>query len=130
MSKRIINPKSIAPPVGAYSHAVLAPGVGRWLHLSGQIGMSPDGATPEGFTAQATAAWSNMRAILDDAQMSIGDLIKVTTFLIDANDLPALGPVRSSFLGEHRPASTLLVVAALARPEWRIEIEAIAWRAD
>lgn len=130
MSMRILNPKSIAAPVGTYSHALLAPGGGHWLHLSGQVGITPDGAIPADFAGQAAAAWSNVRAILVEAKMSIGDLIKVTTFLVDSNDVPALGPVRASFLGEHRPASTLLVVAALARPEWRIEIEAIAWRAD
>ncbi len=127
MSTRKINPSSIAAPVGAYSHAIAAPAAGRWLHLSGQVGIRPDGSLPDDFAGQAQAAWSNVRAILEDADMSIENLVKVTTFLVDRGDLPALNGVRAPFLGEHRPASTLLVVAALARPEWRIEIEAVAW---
>ena len=60
--------------------------------------------------------------------MDVSHLVKVSTFLVNADDLKDLGPVRSGFLGAMRPASTLLVVAALAKPEWLVEIEALACR--
>jgi 2-iminobutanoate/2-iminopropanoate deaminase len=123
-----LNPDTIAAPVGAYSHGVLSPAAGNWLHVSGQIGVRSDGALASGFAAQAHAAWSNLVAILESAGMDAADLVKVTTFLVNAADLKDLGPVRSGFLGGARPASTVLVIAALARPEWLIEIEAVAHR--
>lgn len=123
------NPSSISPPVGAYSNGVSAPGQGRWLHVAGQIGLRPDGSLAEGLAAQAEAAWSNLLAILKDADMGVENLVKVTHYLLDAADLAEYGPVRSRFLGEARPASTLLVVKSLAKPEWLVEIDAVAWRA-
>lgn len=123
-----LNPSVIAPPAGAYSHGVLAPAAGEWLHVSGQIGALPDGVLAIGFTEQARAAWSNLVAILNSANMSVSHLVKVTTFMTDADDLKDLNPVRSGFLGDACPASTLLIVKALARPEWLIEIEAVAYR--
>ena len=51
-------------------------------------------------------------------------------FLVDDNDLAAYAAVRAGYLGEARPASTLLIVQALARPAWRVEIDAVAWKAQ
>jgi len=123
------NPASISAPMGAYSNGVSAPGQGRWLHVAGQIGVRPDGSLAEGLAQQAEVAWANLLAILKDADMGVENLIKVTHYLLDATDLTEYGPVRSRFLGEARPASTLLVVKSLARPEWLVEVDAVAWRA-
>ncbi len=125
-----INPSTIAPPFGPYSQAVQAPAAGRWLHVAGQVGAAPDGAVPAAFEDQARVAWDNLVAILAAADMSVSDLIKVTTFIVDTDDLPKLGPVRAGYLKDARPASTLVVVKALARPEWKVEVEAIAFRAE
>jgi enamine deaminase RidA (YjgF/YER057c/UK114 family) len=67
--------------------------------------------------------------VLGDAGMTTADLVKVTHYLLRGEDLAQYNPVRSKYLGAARPASTLVVVAGLARPEWRIEVEAVAWRA-
>jgi 2-iminobutanoate/2-iminopropanoate deaminase len=123
-----LNPESIGAPVGAYSHGVLASTPGDWLHISGQVGILPSGETPAGFAAQAHAAWSNLMAILEEAGMDGACLVKITTFLTDDSNLSENAKVRAGFLGSARPASTLLVVKALARPEWLIEVEATAFR--
>lgn len=128
-----INPATIAPPAGAYSHGALAPATltsakGQWLHISGQIGTLPDGALASGFAAQAHAAWSNIMAILAAADMDVHDLVKVTSYLVNTDDLKDFAPVRALFLNDARPASTVVVVKALVRPEWLIEIEAVACR--
>ncbi len=123
-----LNPTTIAAPAGTYSHGVMAPASGEWLYISGQIGMLPDGTTANGFAEQARVAWTNLLTILKAAKMEVGDLVKITTFLIDAGDLKELRQVRSTFLGDARPASTLLIVKALAAPEWLIEVEAVAHR--
>lgn len=128
MSMQKINPSTISPPVGAYSQGVLAPAAGQWLHVAGQVGIAPDGALAEGFAAQARTAWQNLIAVLNEAQMDASHLVKVTTFLVDSEHLKELNAVRAPFLGDARPASTLLVVKALARPEWLFEVEAVAYR--
>lgn len=125
-----LNPATIAAPFGPYSQAVVAPAAGRWLHVAGQVGVKPDGSVPAAFEDQTRVAWDNLTAILAAAGMTVTDLVKVTTFVIDADDLPKLAPVRASYLQAARPASTLVVAKALARPEWKIEVEAIAFRAD
>jgi 2-iminobutanoate/2-iminopropanoate deaminase len=123
-----INPPVIAPPVGAYSQGILAPAAGQWLHVSGQVGIGPDGKLAEGFSAQARTAWQNLVAVLRDAQMDVSHLVKVTSYLVHNEHLGELNAVRTPFLGDARPASTLLVVKALARPEWLFEVEAVAYR--
>jgi len=128
MATTKLNPPTIAAPAGAYSHGVIASEGGEWLYVSGQIGVLPDGTTANGFAEQARVAWTNLVAILEAANMDVGHLVKVTTFMTDAGDLKELNPVRSVFLGEARPASTLVIVKALARPEWLIEVEAVAHR--
>ncbi|MEO8740177.1 MAG: RidA family protein [Casimicrobiaceae bacterium] len=128
MTSLRLNPSDIAAPVGAYSHGIATPAGGTWLHVSGQIGLLPDGALASGFAGQARAALANLAAVLKTANMDANHLVKVTTFLLDSADLKELGPIRSEFLGAARPASTLLVVKSLARAEWLIEIEAVAHR--
>ncbi len=125
-----INPEAIAQPVGSYSHATLCQGTGRWLQLSGQIGMSPDGSLPPGVIEQAENVWCNVEAVLVSAGMSLGDLVKITTYVTEAEDLALAGRVRARYLGGHRPASTVVVAKALAVPEWRIEVEAVAYQAQ
>lgn len=126
----ILNPPSIAAPVGAYSHAIVTPAGGRWLHVSGQVGIRPDGSLANGFEAQAETVWSNLVAILEAAGMTVNDLVKVSTYLVSGDSLAALNPIRTRYLGAARPASTLVVVKSLAKPEWLIEVEVVAHRAD
>lgn len=126
----IIVPEHAAPPVGAYSHGILTRGAGDWLHIAGQIGTAADGSLQDGFEAQAEQAWANLVAVLAGAGMDVSHLVKVTTYLTDAADLARLGPIRARFLRSARPASTLVVAAALAHPDWCFEVDAVAFRPD
>lgn len=125
----LLNPEAIAKPLGAYSQAVLCRGEGAWLQVSGQIGVAPDGSLPEDVAAQAENVWRNLVAVLRDAGMEVSDLIKITTYVTDAEALAVAGAVRARYLGEHRPASTAVVVKALAAPGWLVEIDAVAFKA-
>jgi enamine deaminase RidA (YjgF/YER057c/UK114 family) len=58
--------------------------------------------------------------------MRMKDVVKITHFLTDAKNLPVYNEVRSKFLGEERPCSTLLIVAGLASPHFLIEVEMVA----
>jgi 2-iminobutanoate/2-iminopropanoate deaminase len=120
------NPKTVAPPFSRYSHGVEAPASARWLYVSGQVGVTPEGKVLDGAEAQIEQAWRNVLSVLEAAGMGPRDLVKVTTFLLDRADLAAARAIRERLLQDAEPASTLLIVAGLASPEWRVEIEAVA----
>jgi enamine deaminase RidA (YjgF/YER057c/UK114 family) len=121
------NPDTVAPPFSRYSHAVEIPAGARWLHISGQIGVKPDGTVASGAEAQLEQAWRNIFAILEAAGMTKRDLVKTTTFLTaHAADVGLSRRVRERMLEGAEPASTLIFVPGLARPDFLIEIEAIA----
>jgi 2-iminobutanoate/2-iminopropanoate deaminase len=120
------NPSTMAAPIGPFCHASEVPGGSRLLYISGQVGMLPDGTIPEGVEAQAEATWQNIQGCLVDAGMSIADLVKITTFVVRADDLRAVGKVRAKYLGDARPTSTTVVVSALVVPSLWVEIEAVA----
>ncbi|HEX6112286.1 MAG TPA: RidA family protein [Geminicoccaceae bacterium] len=120
------NPQTVAPPFSRYSHGVEVSAGARWLYISGQVGVTPEGKVAEGAAAQIEQAWRNVLSVLEAAGMGPRDLVKVTTFLINRADLPTARTVRDRMLQGAAPASTLLFVAGLASPEWLVEIEAIA----
>jgi enamine deaminase RidA (YjgF/YER057c/UK114 family) len=123
------TPAAIAAPFGPYSHAVEVPEGSRLLYISGEVGVRPDGTLPETIEAQAEACWQNIAAILADAGMEIGDLVKITTYLVRPEDVPAAGAARAKHFGDARPGSATIIVKALVNPAWLIEIEAVAARA-
>ena len=120
------TPDTVAAPYGPYSHAVEVPGGSRLLYISGEIGVQPDSVVPEGIEAQAEALWKNLIAILEDAGMGIGDLVKITTFLVNVEDAAAAGAARAKYFGDARPGSATVIVKALLQQSWLIEIEAVA----
>lgn len=93
---------------------------------SGQIGAGSDGTVPTGIEAQAENCWKNIRAILAEANMDFDDIVKVSIFLTKSEFIVPLRAVRERFIGDLRPASTLVVVSGLAQPEYPCEIEAVA----
>lgn len=122
------NPKSIHPPVGNYSHGVAMPPNCRVLYVAGQTGIRADGTTPGSFEEQCHVVWQNIRAIVEDAGMRLTDIVRLTVLLTDVANLAKMAEVRKLYLGDHKPAVTGFGVKALVRPEWQIEIDAIAMR--
>jgi 2-iminobutanoate/2-iminopropanoate deaminase len=120
------NPATMAAPIGPFCHTNEVPEGSRMLYISGQVGMLPDGSIPESIEAQAEATWQNIKACLADAGMSVADLVKITTFVVRAEDLRAAGKARAEHLGEARPTSSTIIVSALVVPSLLIEIEAVA----
>ena len=88
--------------------------------------MDQKGELPPGITAQAELAWSHILKMLEGAGMTVHDLVKITQYLTCAEDIEAYAKVRARVLGEARPASMMMVVAALPRPQFLIEIDAVA----
>jgi 2-iminobutanoate/2-iminopropanoate deaminase len=119
----------IARQIGRYSDATEVSVNARWLLMSGTPGLAIDGKLPSDITGQAELAWQHIVEMLASARMTVHDLVKVTHYLLRAEDIPAYVEVRSRFLGDVRPASMLLVIPQLVKPEYLIEVEACAAKA-
>ena len=121
-----IHDVGAAKHIGRYSDAIeTAPGL-RWLHTSGTPGVADDGTIPAGIEAQTQLAWKHVLAALAKAGMTTADLVKVTTSLTDARDIPAYAKIRGQVLGDVRPAFMLQVVTQLIKPGVLVEVEVIA----
>jgi 2-iminobutanoate/2-iminopropanoate deaminase len=120
-----VNPEHF-PPNPFYSQGMLAPAGGRTLYVSGQVGIGADGMPPDGVAAQTLAAIANLNAVLATAGMNASNIAKMTIYLTDADDMGAFSQAAAGALPSPPPATTLLVVKALAMPQLRIEIEATA----
>ena len=124
--KNTIHDIGVAAHIGKYSDSVESACPGRLLFLSGTPGLTPDGYLPESFVEQADQAWKNVFALLDRAGMRPEHLVKVSQYLVRAEDLALYPPIRSKWLKDNRPASMLVIVPGLVRPDILIEIEAYA----
>ena len=121
------NPPSVHATGGRYSHSAIVEGATRWVHFSGQVGTRPDGTVAATGEEQVAVAMENLIALLADAGMSPANIVKMTVFLTDPALIPAYRAARRKAFGEgFAPASTLLIVAGLASPDYKVEIEAIA----
>lgn len=120
------KPATVAPPSSNFCHAVGITDAAHWLHVSGQVGCTPDGQVAGDAEAQMEQCWRNILNILDDAGMRRTNLVKVTAFITDAQLVGLYREARDRMLDGHECASTLLVVSALAHPDWVVEIEAVA----
>jgi len=122
------NPQDVHPPVADYVHQIeVGPG-GRWLVLSGQIGIRPDGSLPPDPVEQVEVALDNLRRNLAAADMDVTDVVKLTTYLVGDVDAKARAAAVGAFLRDHIPTQTLLYVAGLASPALRVEIDAWAYK--
>jgi len=128
--KEIRNPQNIHTPLGSYSHQIEVTGKERLLVLSGQVGMRQDGTVPEDPLEQIDVAFENIFRNLRAAGMEVSDLIKITYYLVGEIDTAKRREVVLSKLEGHQPCSTLLYVAGLASPIYKVEIDAWASRAE
>ena len=90
--------------------------------------MGPDGVVPEGIAAQAEVVWSNLAAILDEAGLGMADVVSVVTYVVPGQDLTPVMAARDQALSGHLTATTLVVVAELAQPSWKVEVAVVAAR--
>ncbi len=123
-----VLPPTIAPPAARYAHAVRSPAGAELLHTAGVVPIAPDGSVPGDIGEQAALVWANIDAIVRHGGFEATDLVAVTTYVVPDQDLGAVMAARAAYLGDLLVASTLVVVAALVRPEWKVEISVIAAR--
>lgn len=123
---RHIDPTALSRPTG-YTHVVEASG-GRTLYISGQVSLDAAGQVVGGgdVAAQTRQVFENLKLALEAASASLEDVVKITVFMTDLSGLQAFRRVRDAYFTKAPPASSLVQVAGLVRPEFLIEIEAVA----
>lgn len=127
---RHLVPPAIRRPFARYSHAVEIPAGARLLVVSGQLGISPDDVIPEDVEAQAALCLAAIEACLLEAGMARGDIVRLNAYVTDRAHMPGYMAARDRFIADPPPASTLMIVSGFTRPEFKVEIEALAARAD
>lgn len=125
-----IQPEHMAPPAAKYAHAVKVDKSETMVFTSGVVPTMPDGTVPPSLEGQTRVVWANLIEILRAAQMGVQNIVSITTYVVNTDNLSAnlavVMAVRDEVMGDHRAASTLVTVPALARVEWQIEISLVA----
>ena len=123
---RPLNPAAIRPPFGRYSHAIELPPGARLVVCSGQLGIAPDGAVPATIEEQAERCFANIAAILGEAELDLSDIVRINAYVTAREHMAGYMAVRDRHVSDPPPASTLMIVAGFTRPEFLVEVEAIA----
>lgn len=124
---RIFNPDTIHKPMG-YSHVAEVTG-GKLVYIAGQVALDKAGnlVGKDDFRAQVRQVFENLKAAVGAAGGDLNHVIKLNYYVLDISRLPDLREIRDEFVNTHNPpASTLVQVAKLARPEFLVEVEAVA----
>jgi enamine deaminase RidA (YjgF/YER057c/UK114 family) len=120
--QRIASGSPFEPTIG-FSRAVR---VGGRVVVSGTGPVVPSGPCPEDAGDQARRCFEIIAAALAEAGASLDDVVRTRMYITEAAHADAVGAVHGEVLGHVRPAATMVVVAALLDPAWKVEIEAEA----
>lgn len=124
------NPETIHAPVGRYVHQIELESPTKLLFIAGQVGMRLDGSVSDDVVDQLAVALENVLKNLEAAGLQPSDLVKVTTYVVVGAELDAARrrSEMERLLGDHIPTSTLVFVAGLASPQYKVEIDGWAAR--
>ena len=127
--KRSLNPAGIRAPFGRYSHGIAVPAGARLVFCSGQLGVRVGDLLPPTVEGQAEVCFQNIQAILAEAGMALADIVRLNAYVTTREHMKGYMSVRDRFVADPPPASTLMIVAGFTRPEFLVEVEAIAAKA-
>jgi len=123
---RVLHTDRAPAAIGPYSQAVEA---GGFLFSAGQIGLIP--GTPdfagEDVEAQATQVFRNLAAILEEAGLAFGDVVKTTVYLADMGEFPLVNAIYEKYFSTPYPARSTVAAAGLPMGA-RVEIDVVAYR--
>lgn len=117
-------PSAFAPT--SFADAVAVEGPGRWIHVSGQVGMDADGKVEGDLAAQSHRTIDHLERILAEAGAALSDVVRIVVYLTSLDEYAAFSTVRSERFGDSLPASAAVQVAGLLLGA-AIEIEAVAF---
>jgi enamine deaminase RidA (YjgF/YER057c/UK114 family) len=129
-SVRALNPAAVRRPFARYSHGVEVPAGARLVFCAGQVGIGLDEVVPEDAEAQAALCFQAIAAILAEAGMGLSDLVRLNAYVTDRAHMAGYMRARDRFVADPPPASTLVIVSGFTRPEFKVEVEAVAARRD
>lgn len=124
---RFVNPPQI-PASANYTHVVVT-NARRTIYISGQVPLDEHGnlVGENDIGAQTTQVLENIRIALESVGATMDDIVKMTTYVVETADVQALRDARKRYMNaEHPPAHTAVPVSRLFRPDFLVEIEAIA----
>lgn len=116
------------PDAPGYAQGYLVTGVAGLIFTAGQVALTPAGEPCHlgDFNAQAELVLASVKRLIEAGGSSLDRIVKLTVFLTDSRHRPAFAPIRDAFFKGNVPPISIVEVGALMRPEWMIEIEAIA----
>jgi 2-iminobutanoate/2-iminopropanoate deaminase len=123
---RALSPPSIRPPFARYSHGIAVPAGHRLVFTSGQLGIGPDERIPADSEAQADLCFANIAAILAEDQMTLANVVRINAYVTSREHMQGYMRSRDRKFPELPPSSTLMIVTGFTRPEFVVEIEAVA----
>ena len=123
---RALSPASIRPPLANYSHGIAVPAGHRLVFVAGQLGIAPDETIPDGSEAQADLCFANIAAILAEDGMTMANVVRLSVYVTAREHMQGYRRSRDRQFPGTPPTTTLLMISGLARPEFLVEIEAIA----
>lgn len=121
-----IQPEAGSPNGNRYTHVVK---VGPWVQVAGQTASDRDGnvvgvGDP---VAQVEQVFKNLEIAMQSVGGTLRDIVKTTVYVVGAENLDSIRAARAGRFGDKPPTSTLVVISGLARPEFMLEIEAVAY---
>ncbi|MDI4232539.1 RidA family protein [Bradyrhizobium sp. Arg237L] len=123
---RALSPASIRPPFARYSHGVSVAPNHRLVVTSGQLGIAADETIPSQCEQQADLCFANIAAILAEDGMTLANVIRLNAYVTAREHMQGYMRSRDRHFQGTPPASTLVIVSGFTRPEFFVEIEAIA----
>lgn len=123
---RPLTPDDIRSPFARYSHGMEVPAGSRLVFCSGQLGVGPDESVPPDTGAQAELCFSNIRSVLAEAGLGLGDIVRINAYVTGREHMKPYMEVRDRLFSDPAPASTLMIVSGFSRPEFTVEIEVVA----
>jgi enamine deaminase RidA (YjgF/YER057c/UK114 family) len=127
---RHLVPKLVRKPFARYSHAVEIPASARMLVCSGQLGIAVNDEIPDSAEAQAALCFDAIGACLGEADMGFADIVRINAYVTDRAYMAPYMAVRDRYVATPPPASTLMIVSGFTRPEFKVEVEVIAAKAE
>ncbi|MDB5528161.1 MAG: enamine deaminase RidA [Devosia sp.] len=121
-----LSPIDIHPPFAPYSHGISVPPGQQLVFVSGQLGIDASGVVPVDCAGQAHICFDNIAAVLREAGLGLQHVVRINAYVSGREHLPAYMGVRNTLFAAPFPASTLMIVSGFARPEFVVEIEAVA----
>jgi len=123
---RALTPSSIRAPFARYSHGIAVPAGHRLVFTSGQLGISAAQTIPPDCEAQADLCFANIAAILAEDRMTLANVVRLNAYVTGREHMQGYMRSRDRQFPGTPPASTLMIVTGFTKPEFLVEIEAVA----